>query len=141
VTEQEFSSKIDCAFPYDDEAVASNFVREACQISANACFMVGEELSRRPSGSAASVDVRLRLLILLRSGFEHPLRDRVLDVVAAQISGERLPLRGALALLREIATHRHQYCAMNIVYFACDDVDDQIEAGCARIRTLWEHLE
>jgi hypothetical protein len=138
VAEEEFVAKIDCAFPYGDEEAASNLVKEACQISANACFMVGEELSRPPRGVAASVEVRLRLLALLRGGFEHPIRDRVLDVVAARISGRKLHIENALALLREVAPHRYQYCALNIICISCDDIDDQLDAEYTRIRALWE---
>ncbi|MEI8256494.1 MAG: hypothetical protein WCJ30_12540 [Deltaproteobacteria bacterium] len=138
MTESGFISRVDCAFPYEDEAAAHGLIVEACGISTNACFMVAEELSRPPRSVRAPVETRLRLLAVLRQGFEHPLRDRVLAVAEAQIRGGCVGLADALALLREIAAHRHQHCALNIVYFACDeDVDDVLDAECTRIRDGW----
>lgn len=138
MTEQDFFDSVDCKFPYDDEAAGAELVREACRISANACFMIGEELSRPPRSVVAPIDVRLRILALLREGFEHPIRDKVLDVVATRISGGSLGFDETLALMREIEPFRNEYCAMNIIYFACDeDFDVQLDAEYTRIRSQW----
>lgn len=138
MTETDFISEIDCAFPYENEAAGLELARKAFQISANACFMVGEELSRPPMSVPAPAEIRLRVLALLRGGFAHPLRDKVLDVAELRICGASIRVDGALALLREISDYRHQYCAMNIVYFACDDVDGRVDAECERIRAEWD---
>src|SRR5262245_56133969 len=107
MTEEEFISRIDCAFPYEDEAAGAALMVEASQISSNSSFMIGEELSRLPRRARAttSSEVLLRLLTLLRRSFEHPIRDMVLDVVDLRIRGGGLGLEQALELLKAIEPH------------------------------------
>jgi hypothetical protein len=135
--ERAFISRIDCAFPYDVES-GLLLIREATQISTNACFMIGEELSRPPRSAVAPVDVRLHLLALLRQAFEHPLRDPILDAVATRIRGDGIELDAALALARQLEPYVNQLCALNIVYFACEGDEEQLmDAECDRIRERW----
>lgn len=138
MTESDFISRIDCAFPYEDEEASAALVHEASQISTNACFMIGEELSRPPRSASPSIEGRLRTLSLLRKCFEHPMRDAVLGIVELRIRGGTISLDHALGLLQAIEPHRNQFCAMNIVYFACDAMEeDLIDSEWNRIRDRW----
>lgn len=138
MTEEEFVRQIDCQFPYQDERAGLALVEEASKVSPNACFMIGEELCRPPHDAAPDVDSRLRVLARLRQAFDHPLREPVLEVVELRIRGGDLPVRDALTLLRRIGAYPGQYCAMNIVYFACDqDSSGELDEECDEIRECW----
>jgi hypothetical protein len=81
----------------------------------------------------------LRLLRLLRQSFEHPLGDLVLDVVETRIRGGSIGVDDALAMHRQVEPHPNQYCAMNIVCFACDeDAGGVLEVECDRIGRRWQ---
>lgn len=136
-TETEFAERIDCSFPYADERAASSIVEEACRLSANACFLVAHELARPPRSADAPSEARLHLLAELRLGFQHPLRELVLNVAESMIRGRDFAVPEALILLQKVAVHRGQYNALNIVYFSCDDANDIVNAEYNRIVTEW----
>ena len=138
MNEKEFIAGIDRRFPYEDESAAIALVDEASRISPNACFMIGEELSRPPRSAAPGVDSRLRVLAHLRKAFDHPLRNHVLDVVELRVRGGGLSVSDAVATLGEVGAFPGQYCAMNIVYFACDaDGSAELEDEYDQILQRW----
>lgn len=139
MTEVEFINQIDCRFPYTDEAVAFALVDQAARISVNACFMIGEELCRPPISVNAPAEMRLAILLRLRSAFQHPLRDRVLDAAEAAIRGQVVNSRDALAILQEAGQYRGQYCALNIVCACCGSTgEDEIQSEYESIVQRWE---
>jgi hypothetical protein len=138
MNEDEFISMVDCAFPYEDEAEARRLIALAPAISSNACFMVAEELSRPPGGARATSEVRLGLLHQLRSAFDHPLREAVLAVAEKAILGGNIDLPAARALLGQVRLYPNQFCAMNVVYFACSYMEsDNLDDECEQIREQW----
>jgi len=138
MNEAEFITAIDAQFPYDDPTRGKELAAQACSISPNTAFAVAEELARPGYGENPPVSERLEVLEALRSTIDHPLAAGVLDVAERMIGGEEMSVSGAVALMHEIAAYPGQYCALNIAYFSCDDVDGIADTLNDQIRDSWE---
>ncbi len=126
-TESEFISAIDCQFPFGDQAVASELIREACQISPNAAYMVAHELARPPASDETPSMIRLRLLDQLEDAFEHPLKGLVLGVTRRMIQGELIGADECLGAMRTVGTYKNMYNALAIVCSAGYSGDDAMQ--------------
>lgn len=139
-SEADFISAIDCCFPYEDTARATELIEEACSISADAAFMVVHELARRPCSSKVVDSVCLALLEQLDHRFSHPLKDMVLNVARRMVRRQSLPFEEFTKCMHQVACHRGQYNALAVIYFACNDdyclaaADELHEAILARWR-------
>ena len=70
--ESAFRARIDCRFPYDDQAAARALIGEARAISPNACFAVLHEIVAEQSGvPGAPLDARA-CIDLMRAIGAHP---------------------------------------------------------------------
>jgi hypothetical protein len=135
-SEGEFIRAIDCRFPYDDSAAAAALIDEACAISANAAYMVVEELARRPRSARASDSTCLTLLDQVDARFSHPMKDIVLSVARRMVRHEVVPFEECRLIMQEIAAYPGQFHALAVVSCSCEEAgmdaaDDLYERICA----------
>lgn len=121
MTEDEFTSNIDCQFPYDSPREWRRLIGMARDISPNAVFMIIHELCLPPRSSGAAATTRLRIYRCIQQRFRNPLLTRLDSLFLAVISGSTVPVGTAGAAMRQVARYREQYAALAICYFSCDD--------------------
>lgn len=138
MSEAAFIARIDCRFPYHDDAAGLALIDEAVAWSANACFAILEELARPPRSAAADEATRLRWMDALAERFDHPLKTLLFDLARALVLGRRVALRTALDAAEAIGAHPGQYAALNLAYFAAsDEADEALTRACDAIREAW----
>ncbi|MCX7427224.1 MAG: hypothetical protein NTW96_16550 [Planctomycetia bacterium] len=139
MTEAEFIASIDCQFPYDNEAECCRLCEMGAHISPNAAFMVLHELCRQPRSGNVTTEVLKRILSYWNGCFSHPLAPLLTQIVTTRIEGKELSVNDAMNAMRVISEYPHEYNALAIAYFSCDDVegkvDDLDESICANWRT------
>jgi len=69
---------------------------------------------------------------------DHPLSAAVVEAAKALIMGCDLSVARVLDLMSKVQNHLNQYQALNIVYFACDDVDGRADAKYEEIVSGWK---
>ena len=136
--ETEFSRIIDARFPYHDPAEAIELIEIANSISHNAAFMVLEEICRPPFDVEVSTKTIIALIDLWKDRTSHPLVHSVVKAARTIAMGSNQSVNGALQLMKEVAPFTGQYCALNIAYYSCDDINGEIEAAKDEICRLWE---
>ena len=134
MTEKEFLDSIDCKFPYQNILAGKKFIVLGVEISPNAAFAVLHEICRPPLGLGIEQDRLINFLDIWSTCFDHPLVSTLLPLANAIIRRETIPHKAALKAMRAVANHQNQYCALAVVYFSCDDVDNELETlynvGC-----------
>lgn len=137
--EFEFAVFIDCDFPYNDRLKAIALIDQANSISANAMFIVLEELCRPGQGVKVTKDTLLSLIDIWSERTEHPLAQIVVPVARLMAKGSHCwPVDQAAALMEKIAPFKGLYSALNVAYFSCDDVDELLEVRWKEIHAEWE---
>ncbi|WP_371170413.1 hypothetical protein [Aliiroseovarius sp. 2305UL8-7] len=136
--EIEFSRMIDCGFPYDDRRAAIAIIDEASAISANAVFVVLDELCRPGVGSKVTEKTLSELIEIWDSRVEHPLSQYFAPAAHLLAQGSSLPFDSALELMDRVASFRGMYAALNIAYLSADDSDDVLGAREREIRADWD---
>ena len=136
-TETEFLNSIDARFPYADFTRGLELVDEACSISANAAFGLVEELARLPLGVEAPVEPRLRLLAECERRMDHPLVGIIFPIAESIIRGNDVPVLACKDAMGMVAQYPDQYGALNIAYFACDDIDGVLDNEYQRVVGAW----
>lgn len=124
MTEEEFEREIDCRFPYADEGHAKDLIDLGLTISTNATFIVLEEICRPPRSAEVTAPKLQDYASYWRSKIEHPLADPILRCARSLIKGQKVPTAEALGIMNAVAEYPDQFGALNIVYFACEDVDE-----------------
>lgn len=137
MTEAAFLNAIDCRFPYADERQWRALIAEGHAISANAAFGVLEEIARKPAGNLVRPEEQLAMVAAWAEGATHPLTPLVLEAATAIITDELHSVERVLALFAQIRAYPHQYCALNIASFACDDVNGHADAAYEEIIAAW----
>lgn len=138
MTEQEFLDSFDAQFPYNDDSQWRGLISEGIKISPNASFCVLEEIARKPSDSAVSKDLQLAMVKVWEEENNHPLSKSVIKAAKAIITDRLLPVSDVLSKMSEISNYPHQYGALNIVYFACDDVDGLADEQYRNVVASWK---
>jgi hypothetical protein len=136
--EEEFLNSIDCCFPYENESQWRALILQGRDISENASFGVLEEISRKPFGSQVSEKEQLAMVGVWEEENKHPLVQPVIEAAKAIITNDLLSVERVLKLLDQVQSYRNQYCAVNIIYFACDDVEDLADEKWQRIVNSWK---
>lgn len=137
MTEAEFSSLIECRFPYRSREESIRLIELACSISTNAAFMVADELARPPRSLRVSKRRREALLGELDSRFEHALKQSVFPIVRRRIAGAELTIPEAVAAIRRIGSHPGQYAALVIAYMSADDVTGEVDEAYQEVLASW----
>lgn len=135
--EQAFIEQIDCRFPYDDWEACTKIIDQGIAISPNAAYFVLHEIARPPHGGKPSTDRLRQLLGYWRARFTHPAAAAMKEVAAAIIAGSSLPVEEVIARMEKIAEFRGLHAALDVLYFACDDVDGRLEPVVGAIRRRW----
>ena len=136
--ELDFMNEIDARFPYDDQEQCRALIDRGVAISPNAAFGVLHEICRPPGRMPDAAEQLMPLLDYWRSHFDHPVAEMLREVAASMIRGEYLPVDDVIARMRSLATYPGLYAALAILYFACDDVEGQLEPVFAEIRDRWD---
>lgn len=137
----QFSEKIDCKFPYNDEDQSSRLILEGRSICLDADFLVLKEICSKGRSVQVTRKRQHELVDEWAAGFKHQLKEPLLRCARLQIDGKKLPWREAVSLMAEIGQFNAQYAALSIVYFAgesdSDEGEAELEAGYERICRVW----
>ncbi|WP_027710304.1 hypothetical protein [Zooshikella ganghwensis] len=136
MNEQEFIESIDFNFPYQDGVKALELIDQAKKISSNASFMVLHEIVRAPTD--VDHEVRKKLYKQWLSGFNHKLLPIVREAAESLLSGSELSISRVLELMQHIEPEVGQYCALGIIYFACDDQEGKVDDLYNQIIEQWQ---
>ncbi len=136
--EEAFLNSIDCCFPYEDEHQWRKLILRGKSISDNASFGVLEEIARKPLGSKVSEHQQLEMVDCWQAENKHPLAEYVIEAAKAIIVNKSLPIATVLDYMTKVQDYRNQYCALNILSFACDDVDGLADEKWQNIVAFWE---
>ena len=93
---------------------------------------------RKPSSARVTKQEQLAMLDAWRKENDHPLSAAVVEAAKALIMGCDLSVARVLDLMSKVQNHLNQYQALNIVYFACDDVDGRADAKYEEIVSGWK---
>lgn len=137
MTEEEFIKNVDCRFPYEDEGQASKLIELGSAISTNAAFMVLHEICRPPRSRQLGASRVNELLAEWTASVHHPLVLEVLPVATAMIQHREISTVEAIRVMKRIAMHPNQFCALSIAYFACDDIAGEVETEYQAIVDAW----
>ncbi|MCI1267838.1 MAG: hypothetical protein LKG19_14780 [Saprospiraceae bacterium] len=137
--ELKFLDKIDCKFPYQDRYNCIKLIKEAASLSSNSTFAVIEELCRIPVSEKRKVksEYLLDLLAQTSKEFDHPLKEMILNVASQMIQGKTLPVEEVISKMEIVKEYHGQFCALNILYFSCDDINGKMEPLNENIRAKW----
>jgi hypothetical protein len=138
MTEAEFIAHIDCKFPYHDLVRAVSLIEIGCSISSNAGFAILHELIYLPSSQRLEMELRIRLLTLLRTHLLHPLVQPVSILAEQCIAGNEVTVANAIAVMRIIGPFTGQYSALAIAYMSCNDLEGEAEAVYDEIVRTWK---
>ena len=136
--DREFEALIDCRFPYGDAHAWRRIVDLGRSISPNAHFTTLDEIARPPAGAQVTAAEQREMAVYWAAGFEHPLKDAVLECAMARIEHRELSVEHVLRVMDEIAVHEGQWGVLVVAVFACDDVEDRAYARFDTIKTSWE---
>lgn len=140
MNETEFLNSIDCRFPYQDEPHWRTLILQGKSISANASFGVLHEIARKPFGHGVSEREQLVMLDgWCAENDDHPLAQPVVEAARAIITDHLLAVDRVLELLDRVRAYPHQYNALNIIYFACDDLQGVADEKWQAIVNFWEN--
>ena len=134
-----FIQKIDCAFPYHDEAAGYALADEALQYGDEAVYKLMEELARVPYSERQAVDTAhlLRLLDYLLARFTHPLAPMLADVTRLMIAGKELTVAEAITRMEMVRPYIGLDPALAILYDSCDDTEGRANAVFDSITGGW----
>ena len=135
MNEVEFIDSIDCQFSYDTEEKWRTLITQAVNISPNAAFMILHEICRPPR--RVDHNVLEAILRQWRQQFSHPLVEVVLPAAESMMSGKELPVAECMDIMRVVAAYKHQYNALSIPYFACNDTNGEAENLRQKIISEW----
>lgn len=121
-----FINRIGCSFPYHDKKSCLKLIEEAATLSTNAMFYIIEEICRIPTSEREHVatDFLLDLLSIIRTKFNHPLKEMVLETACKIVKGQRLAVDEVIIKMETIKNYKKQYAALSILYFSCDGKDE-----------------
>lgn len=139
--EATFVNSIDCQFPYDDRERAADLARQGIAISPNAAFMVLHEIVRAPSEVPSDAPGRVAALQVLDTEFEHELVGGLIPAARQLIEGCELTVSESLKLIEAIGGFPHQYNALAIAYFGCDDTRGEVERVYKAIVQSWREAQ
>jgi hypothetical protein len=138
MNDHRFAELIDCRFPYGDESEWKRLVDLGRSISPNAHFITLDEISRPPRSANVTAAEQLAMVRYWSAGFEHPLKEAILECAVARIEGRYLSVAHVLRLMDEMARdHKRQWGALVIALQACDDVDDVADDRFNVIKSEW----
>ncbi|MBS1536658.1 MAG: hypothetical protein JST20_02770 [Bacteroidetes bacterium] len=141
ITEREikFIESIDCNFPYHNKQKCLKLIDIALTLSPDAMFFVIQEICRVPASmkSKISSESLFELLEVIKTKFEHQLKELVIEVACKLINGEELTVDDAISKMEIIKKYPRQYAAFSILYFSCDDKDEKLEPIMDSIRNEW----
>lgn len=141
MNEETFISSIDCCFPYEDESQWRKLILQGKSISDNATFMVLEEIARKPYGNPVSEKQQLEMVDAWESeNKQHPLAKDIIEAAKAIIVHKPLPIATLLDYMNKVQEYRNQFCALNILYSACDEPDfEVVEEKYEKIVESWKN--
>lgn len=135
--DREFDQLIDCRFPYGDEKEWKRIVDLGRSISANAHFITLSEISRPPMSARVTRPAQRAMVDYWSGGFEHPLKDAIVQCALAKIERRPLSIAHVLRVMDTVARHRGQWGALVVAIAACDDVDDIADDRFQAIKSEW----
>jgi hypothetical protein len=135
--ERTFIEEIDCRFPYSDLVECKALIDRGITISSNAAFFVLHEIARPPSGVKISLDRLLELVGYWSSRFDHPAADSMREVAIEMIHGKSMSVDDVGKRMEALEKYPAVGTALDILYFASDDVDGRLEPIDASIRERW----
>lgn len=135
--ESEFISYIDCQFPYKNETHAHKLILQARSISENASYAVLNEIIRPPFGENISSARKTKLFQIWKKDFQSNILEEINEVAEELILDRLLPVKKTITLMLKIKDKSRCLCALNILYFSCDDKDGDMEIVFKDIVSQW----
>lgn len=136
-----FSKRIDCKFPYGDKVASTRLIREGRSICLDADFLVLKEISSKGRSARVTSKRQHELVDEWATGFEHPLKEPLLQCARLSIDGKKLFWRDAISLMERIGHFDGQYTALSIAYFAGEpdgeEGEAELEAAYEQICQRW----
>jgi hypothetical protein len=140
LNDHHFSELIDCRFPYGDEREWKRLVDLGRSISPNAHFVSLREISHLPASATVTAAEQREMVRYWSAGFEHPLKEAILECAVARIERRYLSVEHVLRLMDEIARdHKGQWGALVIALQACNDEDDVADERFNAIKLDWRY--
>ena len=137
MTETEFIEVIDCRLPYEDKQRCCDLIELGAGISPNAAFMVLHEICRPPNSSTATAECLEILLAEWSARVRHPIVEIVLPTAIAMVRGESVSVASSMLAMQKISEYKHQFNALSIPYFACDDINGAADTLHQEIVAAW----
>jgi hypothetical protein len=100
-------------------------------------FVALEEICRPPKGTFVLPDQQREMLVYWRACIDHPLAETVTYCAQSMIDGKHLPVERVIQIMSMISGYVGQYGALNIAYFSCDDVHEEMEPHYQKIIADW----
>src|SRR5262245_54461240 len=136
--ERDFLQQIDGQFPYNDVAGASDVIRRAAALSANAVFAVVDEITRPPWGADVTVERRPDLLREVAGEFRHPVAPAILGLAQRCIRRDGVSAYHALSVMDQVAAFPGLYAALTLAAMSSDDSSDSVDQRRKQILKRWE---
>ena len=99
--------------------------------------MMLHEICRPPQSSKAQPELLKSIAKNWLEHVQHPLAASIYEIALKKIDGVSISTTEAMEHLRLVQQYPNQYNALAIVYFACDDSENQIEAKYDEIIRAW----
>ena len=82
-------------------------------------------------------ELLLSLLHKVDLKLSHPLKESIFDAAREMIDDKKLSVEDTIYRMRPIKEYRREYCALNIIYFSCDDTEGKVESIYQEITSSW----
>jgi len=132
----EFEALVDARLPYDNEPEWKRLVDLGRSVSPNAHYVTLSEICRPRRSARVPRGSQKNMVAYWSAGFEHPLKDMMLECAQALLTKRYLSASRSLEIMDEVANHHGYWGALVMPLYACvdpDEVDDHYQA----IRSRW----
>jgi len=138
MNELEFIESIDCCFPYNDEKKWKNIISKGVKLNDNCSFAILYEICRVPVSKKINKIKLFNILEYWKTNFKHPIKDEILNIALLMINKTDIEPKIIIELMKNIQKYKGQYCALNILYFAREDITEEIESEYNKIINSWK---
>lgn len=125
--EDQFSGKLENAFPFNDPVQCSALINEAAGISPLSCFEVMHKITEITDHERRNIPDQqlLSMISELKRKFEHPLKEIVVKAANAVITQQEISADETMKALHEVRKYDNFYPALWIIVAPC--YEDSIE--------------
>ncbi len=140
MTYEEFYKEIDCNFPYQDETKWKQVIAQGHEIGLDAPFLVLHEICRKPFSVELDQESHMKIYEYWQSSFTHPLINILKPACLAHINNSCLSVEKVIKIMAKVRQFPKRYNALQIIYFACEDKEEVVEAKYEEILGEWKPI-